>query len=153
MDFKQHAVQIFDFQILHLQANTPLFFLVLVLVLVFCLNRLLFRPVLRTLDKREQVMRGLRERVEGQQAELARLTESYQQQLARVRVEVEQVRTQAQAEARAAIEAVLQRAKQDADAQLRTALDELKRDADQARAGLAQSARRLAADTVQRLLN
>ena len=50
MNFRdsEYLIPIFDFDILNMQLNTPLFILALVLLVMFLMNRLLFQPVLRT---------------------------------------------------------------------------------------------------------
>ncbi len=153
MDFRQHAFDIFDFQILNLQLNTPLFILALVLVLMACLHWLLFRPVLRTLDGRQQELDRLGEDAEKEKAELARLVEEYKRDLDRVRGEVERVRLQGHAAAQQAQEQVLDQARQDAERHLQAALAELQEDVRQARATLGRVATTLAEQTTQRMLS
>jgi F0F1-type ATP synthase membrane subunit b/b' len=153
MDYRQHAIQLFDFQVLHLQLNTPLFILGLVLVVMACLHFLLFRPVLRTLDARQAELDRLQAGTEGQKAELAKLTESYRRDLDRARGEVEQVRQTAHQEAQKAQQAVLDGARKQAETHLRGELATLQEDVKQAQAALGRSARTLAQQTSQRILS
>ena len=54
MNFRDsdHLIPIFDFDILNMQLNTPLFILALVLFVMFFMNKLLFQPVLKALSVR-----------------------------------------------------------------------------------------------------
>jgi F-type H+-transporting ATPase subunit b len=153
MDYRQHAFDIFDFQILHLQLNTPLFILALILVLMVCMNLLLFRPVLRTLDGRQREFERLGNEATAQKAELAGLTGQYRVDLDRVRGEVETVRQQAHAASHQAQGRVLEQARQDADKELQAALAALRSEVGQARSQLERTARQLAAQTANRLLS
>jgi len=152
MDYRQHAFEVFDFQILHLQLNTPLFIFVLLLIVMLALNYLLFRPILRTLDGRQAEYERLAKQAESQRAELAALTEQYKRDLDRVRGEVEVVRQQAHAASQKAQGEVLEKARKDAEAALQTALAELKTDVDAARKSLGRTARQLAEQTAERVL-
>ena len=152
MDYRQHALDIFDFQILHLQLNTPLFILALILVLMVCLNYLLFRPVLRTLDGRQREFERLGNETAAQKAEVAALTERYRQDLERVRGEVEAVRQHAHADSHKAQGQVLDRARQDADKELQDALASLRDEVGEARKQLGRTARQLAAQAADRIL-
>ena len=153
MDYRQHAFQIFDFQILHLQLNTPLFILALVLIVMASLHWLLFRPVLRTLDGRQQELERLNTQTEGQQAELAKLTERYKRDLDLARAEVAHVRQQGHAVAQQAQDKVLEQARLEADKQLDHAMAALRNDVQQARRDLGRLAQTLAEETTQRVLS
>ena len=152
MDYRQHAFEVFDFQILHLQLNTPLFIFALLLIVMLALNFLLFRPVLRTLDGRQAEFDRLAKQAEAQRTELAALTEQYRRDLDRVRGEVETVRQQAHATSQKAQTSVLEKARADADKELQTALADLKSEVDAARKSLGRTARQLAEQTAQRML-
>ena len=60
MDFKQAVIDnawggiSLDYGLLHLQLATPVTVLIFILVMIFFLNRLLFQPVMRTLDLRSE---------------------------------------------------------------------------------------------------
>jgi F-type H+-transporting ATPase subunit b len=153
MDYRQHAFEVFDFQILHLQLNTPLFILALILIVMVCVNILLFRPVLRTLDGRRGELDRLANETAGQKAELAALTDRYKRDLDRVRGEVETVRQEAHAASQKAQEQVLEQARQDADRELQSALAVLRDEVAQARAQRERTVRQLASQTADRMLS
>ena len=62
MNFKQAVIDnawggiSLDYGLLHLQLATPVTVLIFILVMIFFLNRLLFQPVMRTLDLRKEKM-------------------------------------------------------------------------------------------------
>ena len=155
MNFRdsEYLIPIFDFDILNLQLNTPLFILALVLVVMFLMNRLLFQPVLRTLESRESYLKGLSDAAVGQREQIQRLGEDYEQKLEQVRGEVNLVRQEARGETQQAVDAILDRARQQADAELRQALSELDREVEQVRGELQQAAQGLAEKAANQILN
>ena len=62
MDFKQAIIDNawgginMDYGLLHLQLATPVAVLIVLLIMIVTLNKLLFQPVLRTLDNRKKVI-------------------------------------------------------------------------------------------------
>jgi F-type H+-transporting ATPase subunit b len=155
MDFRASPFYkpVFDFGILNLDLNTPLFILVLVVIVMIAMNRLLFRPVLLTLDRRAGALKALTDRAEQNKAEVDRLTQSYEADLAKARGEVATVRQKAHAEAAQATDAVLQQARKAAEGTLERAMAELSQDVQRAKGELAKSAQQLAAATANRVLN
>ena len=155
MNFRDsdHLIPIFDFDILNMQLNTPLFILALVLCVMFFMNRLLFQPVLKALEERGSYLAGLSEGAAGQKAEFQRLTEEYEQKLDKVKEEVASVRQEARKEAQEAIDGILYKARQEADAELRQALSELDREVEQAKSDLQQAAGGLAEKAANQILN
>ena len=154
MNFRdsEYLIPIFDFDILNMQLNTPLFIFALVLVVMFLMNRLLFQPVLNSLESRESYLSGLGESAAAQREEIRRLTADYEQKLEQVRGEVTQVRQDARKETQQAMDAILYRARQQADAELRQALSELGREVEQARGELQQAAQGLAEKAANQIL-
>lgn len=155
MDFKASPFYqpLFDFGILNLDLNTPLFILALVLIVMLCLNKFLFQPVLQTLERRQGMLARLSEQAERDRAEVERLTQAYEADLAKARADVALARQLAHAEAERATEAILKQAHQAAKETLDRAMTELRQDVARARTELAKSAQSLAAATVNRVLN
>ena len=58
MDFKQAIIEnawggfSVDYGLLHLQLATPFAVMIVLFIMIYALNKLLFQPVLRTLDNR-----------------------------------------------------------------------------------------------------
>ena len=154
MDYKdsEYLITLFDFNIVHMELNTALFVFVLVLIVMFSLNRLLFRPVLRTLDNRKAHTDQLAENVLKNRQEIERLTETYSESLERVRGQVAQVRNEARKEIQQAVEVILGKARAEAQAELQQALAELEREVSETREALHRSARELADQAAKRIL-
>ena len=155
MNFRdsEYLIPIFDFDILNMQLNTPLFIFALVLLVMFLMNRLLFQPVLRTLESRESFLGGLADDAAGQRVEIQRLSEDYAQNLEKVRGEVTLVRQEARQEIQQAVDAILDSARQEANAELRQALSELDTEVEQAKGELRQAAQGLAEKAANQILN
>lgn len=154
MNFRdsEYLLPIFDFDILNLQLNTALFILALVLTVMYFMNRLLFQPVLKTLEEREEFLESLARGAGEQRAEIAQLSENYEQELEKVKVQVAQVRQDARKEAAEPLEAIRYRARQEADLELRAALSELEQEVEAAKGELATAARDLAEKAATRVL-
>ncbi len=94
MNFKQAIIDNawgginMDYGLLHLQLATPAAVLIVLLIMIVTLNKLLFQPVLRTLDNRNKVIKKSQNRVIEINEELERLKENFQQRLDTVRTEV-----------------------------------------------------------------
>ena len=155
MDYKQspHLVEIFNFDILHLELNTPLYILGLVLVVMFFMNKWLFRPVLRTLDNRAALRASQREAAQSHGAELTRLTGEYEEHLANARAEVSRVHQESHQEARAEVTRILAEARNEAQQRFDDAIADLKRQTEQAKGELEAATRGLAEQISERLVN
>ena len=94
MDFKQAIIDnawggiSLDYGLLHLQLATPTAVLIILFIMIVTLNKLLFQPVLRTLDNRNEVIDKSQNRVIQINEELERLKEDFQQKLDTVRTKV-----------------------------------------------------------------
>lgn len=94
MDFKQAIIDNawgginMDYGLLHLQLATPTAVLIVLFIMIVTLNKLLFQPVLRTLDNRNEVIEKSQNRVIQVNEELEQLKEDFQQKLDMVRTEV-----------------------------------------------------------------
>lgn len=146
-------IKVFDFGLLHMEVNTPLFILVLVLVLMFALNFLLFRPVLRTLDNRKAQAATQNEAAEGAAAEITRLADQYEADLTQMRGEVAQVRQEGHQAAQAEVARILSQAREAAQADFEGAMVELRQQIVEAGAELEAAAAGLAGQISQRLVN
>ena len=88
MDFKQAIIDnawggiSVDYGMLHLQLATPVVVLIILFIMIYTLNKLLFQPVLRTLDNRNAVIEKSQKRA------IERLKQDFQQKLDSVRTEV-----------------------------------------------------------------
>lgn len=147
-----HLIRVFDFDVLHMELNTVLYIFVLVLVVMFLLNKLLFRPVLRTLESRARLMTELEQAQQGHREQMERLAEDYEARLADVRAEVARVRQESGRETQGEVTAILERARQEAQSEFQAAMDDLRQQIDQARQELGEASRALAEQTTHRIL-
>ena len=154
MDYRasEYLIPIFDFDVLHLQLNTPVYIFGLVLIVMFFMNKLMFQPVLRTLEQRKTYIDGLESSAGEQQEEIARLIGEYEAKLEAARKEVAQVRADAAREAERVTRATLASARQEADAEFKTACREFKKELEVARKELEAKAQALAEQTANRIL-
>ena len=94
MDFKQAIIEnawggiSVDYGMLHLQLATPAAVLIIIFIMIFTLNKLLFQPIIRTLDNRKEVIVKSQKRVGQVEGEVERLKQDFQQKLNEVRTEV-----------------------------------------------------------------
>ena len=94
MDFKQAIIEnawggiSVDYGMLHLQLATPAAVLIIIFIMIFALNKLLFQPIIRTLDNRKEVIVKSQKRVGLVEGEVEHLKQDFQQKLNEVRSEV-----------------------------------------------------------------
>ena len=87
MDFKQAVIDnawggiSLDYGLLHLQLATPVTVLIFILVMIFFLNRLLFQPVMRTLDLRSEKVDERLRQSERFDKEAERMEKEFEQSL------------------------------------------------------------------------
>ena len=154
MDYAQseYLLPVFNFGVLHLELNTALFILVLFLSVAFVLNRLLFQPVLRTLDARTTLVNGVREDNARKQDEITRLTREYETRMNQIRGEIDQFRQEARREGARQAEGILSRAHEASEERLARSMDEMEREIAAVRGDVLRGAGRLAERITQRLL-
>ncbi len=93
MDFKQAIIEnawagfSVDYGLLHLQLATPFAVMVVLFIMIYSLNKLLFQPVLRTLDNRSDAITKSQQSVIQVSEEIESLKQEFQQKLDAVRTE------------------------------------------------------------------
>ena len=93
MDFKQAIIENawggfrVDYGLLHLQLATPFAVLIVLLIMIYALNKLLFQPVLRTLDNRTDAIAKSEQTVIQVGEEVESLKQEFQKKLDAVRME------------------------------------------------------------------
>jgi F-type H+-transporting ATPase subunit b len=120
--------------------------------LMFPANALLFKPIFRVLDEREQRIGGTRQRAERIRAEAEETLANYEHAVRDVREEAERDRKQRASEAREQNIAVTSQARSEAEAQLERARGELAASLDASRRALRSQAEELAHDAASRIL-
>lgn len=133
MDFKQAIIEnawggiSMDYGLLHLQLATPLVVLVIILVMIFTLNKLLFQPVLRTLDNRKQV-------IDSSESQVVRATE----ELDKLRVELDHKLHEARAQVMHLINEARDSGIHEKEAMIQAELGKVENELEQNRAELQQ---------------
>ncbi len=93
MDFKQAIIEnawagfSVDYGLLHLQLATPFAVMIVLFIMIYSLNKLLFQPVLRTLDNRSDAITKSQQSVIQVSEEIESLKQEFQQKLDAVRKE------------------------------------------------------------------
>lgn len=129
--------EVFNFGVLHMEWPTAVFIFAVFMATMFFLNILLFQPLLRTLDAREQMMTGSDDRMGEIEKELADLQAHYKATLQQSQAENEEAHLKALKEAQAEAGQITSKARQSAaehlestekevESQMRAALDEAK---------------------------
>ena len=133
MDFKQAVIEnawwglSMDYGLLHLQLATPLVVLLILLIMIFTLNKLLFQPVLRTLDNRKQV-------IDNSQSQVARAIE----EIEKLRVEIDHKLHEARAQVMHLINEARDVGIHEKEVMIHTELEKLEEELEQNRAELQQ---------------
>ena len=93
MDFKQAIIEnawggfSVDYGLLHLQLATPFAVMIVLFIMIYALNKLLFQPVLRTLDNRTSAILKSEQTVIQVSEEVESLKQDFQKKLDAVRLE------------------------------------------------------------------
>ena len=104
MDFKQAIIEnawggfSVDYGLLHLQLATPFAVMIVLLIMIYALNKLLFQPVLRTLDNRSDAIAKSQQSVIQVTEEVESLRQEFQQKLDTLRTEALHIRNSAHEE-------------------------------------------------------
>lgn len=147
-----YLARIFDFGILHMELNTFLYTLSLILVVMFFLNKLLFQPVLRTLENRGKLESSLGKSTEDRHKEIERMTEAYQESLVKVREEVAKVRAESHKAIQTEVEGILSQARNEAQADFDKAMEDLNQQMETVRGELSATAQALAEQATNRIM-
>ena len=98
MDFKQAIIEnawggiSVDYGMLHLQLATPAAVLIIIFIMIYSLNKLLFQPVIRTLDNRKEVITKSQKHIIQVEGEVEHHKQDFQEKLNAVRAEVLNIR-------------------------------------------------------------
>ena len=104
MDFKQAIIEkawggfSVDYGLLHLQLATPFAVMIVLFIMIYALNKLLFQPVLRTLDNRSDAIAKSQQSVIEATEEVESLKQEFQQKLDALRTEALHIRNSAHEE-------------------------------------------------------
>ena len=126
--------------------------ILLFMLLVIPVNALIFRPIFRVLDAREEKSSGTRTRADRLEREATQTLERYEREVGQVRVEAESRRREKLESARSEGAEQLAQARSDAESELERARSEIASAMAEARGRLRQQAEELAAEAATRVL-
>ncbi|MGK0289021.1 MAG: F-type H+-transporting ATPase subunit b [bacterium] len=86
------SIEVFNFGILHMELNDAIFVFVVFVILMFALNTLLFKPLVRTLENRETEMEGHRKKEGGVASSISKAEAEYDAKLAEMKTEIDNAR-------------------------------------------------------------
>lgn len=124
----------------------------LFVALIFPTNTLLFKPILRVLDEREERTVGTWRRAEGIQQDAERTLAEYEQAVRQVREEAERERKRRVAEARAENAKLTAGARSEAEGEIDRARSELAAALDESRRAMRTEVESLATDAAAQVL-
>ncbi len=142
-----------DYGLLHVQLATPILVFFILLFMIFMLNKLLFQPVLQTLDGRLKIIDESNKSVSSTKEEIAKLSQEYEEQLASARAEINQMYQAARQAAQERKDEILQQARKAGEEEIEKGRTALSEEIQQARKQLQNAAQDLAEHTTDRLLN
>ncbi len=126
--------------------------IVLFALLVYPVNAILFKPILRVLDAREERTVGTRARAEQVMGDAERTLADYERAVREVRAEAEQARKREAADARSENAKLVGAARAESERHLERAQTELAAELEQSRQTLRAAAEQLASEAAARVL-
>ena len=159
MDFKQAIIENawgdfnMDYGLLHLQLATPVTVLVFILIMIFLLNKLLFQPVLRTLDQRKESVQGSIKQSERISKELERMQVDFQQKLDETRKGVMEIHHSTRNEAIRGREDLILKEREELETEMHNQSEKLQEDFASARKRFHELTKQLSSQVSERLLN
>ena len=131
MDFKQAIIEnawggfSVDYGLLHLQLATPFAVMIVLFVMIYALNKLLFQPVLRTLDNRNDAIAKSQQNVVHVSEEVESLKQEFQKKLDAIRTEALHIRNTVHEESFAERESMILEERQTLENELEKNIAEL----------------------------
>lgn len=142
-----------DYGLLHLQLATPLVVFILLMIVLFVMNKLLFQPVFRTLDNRQKVIETSKTQTASMSVEIRKLRQEYEEQLRSARIEVADVYNASRQEAQTQKDDLLKKVRQTTEDELEKGKAALTEELDRAKNQLQSLTQNLAGMTADRLLS
>ena len=159
MDFKQAIIEnawggfSVDYGLLHLQLATPFAVMIVLFIMIYALNKLLFQPVLRTLDNRTNVLVKSEETVIQVSEEVESLKQDFQRKLDEVRTETLHLRNTGHEEGFAERESMILKERKTLENELEKNIEELKREIKSTKKIFSKLNKELSASIRKQLIN
>ena len=159
MDFKQAVIDNawgginLDYGLLHLQVATPVTVLIFILVMIFFLNRLLFQPVMRTLDLRRVKMDESFRQSERFDKEAERMEMEFEQSLRDARKSVMEIHQAERNEGLSGREKMIGKERDDLKAEMIKQTGQLEQEFSEVQKRLVKLSHNLSTQVSERILN
>ena len=159
MDFKQAVIDnawggiSLDYGLLHLQLATPVTVLIFILVMIFFLNRLLFQPVMKTLDFRREKMDESLRQSERFDKEAERMGMEFDQSLRDARKSVMEIHQAERNEGLSGREKMIEKERDDLKAEMIKQTGLLQQEFAEVQKRLAKLSQNLSTMVLERILN
>lgn len=142
-----------DYGLLHLQLATPFAVMIVLLIMIYALNKLLFQPVLRTLDNRSEAISKSQQSVIKVNEEVERLNREFQQKLDVLRTEALHIRNTTHEESLAERESMIMQERQILQIELEKNFAELDGEIKSTKTFFSKLNKELSASISRKLLN
>ena len=159
MDFKQAIIEnawggfSVDYGLLHLQLATPFAVLIVLFIMIYALNKLLFQPVLRTLDNRTDAIAKSDQTVIQVSEEVESLKQDFQKKLDAVRMEALHLRNTGHEEGLAERESMILEERKTLENEIEKNIAELEGEIKSTKKNFSELNRELSASIRKKLIN
>ena len=159
MDFKQAVIDnawagfSVDYGMLHFQLATPVAVLIIIFIMIITLNKLFFRPVLRTLDNRKETIDKSHKKMLLANEELEKLEIEFQKKLEDVRFEVLHLRNAGHEKGITKRESMITEKRKELQLELEENINELNDEIEATKNEFSKLNQELSASISKRLLN
>jgi len=159
MDFKKAIIEnawggfSVDYGLLHLQLATPFAVMIVLFIMIYALNKLLFQPVLRTLDSRSEAVAKSQQSVVQVSEEVESLKHEFEQKLVAIRTEALHIRNTAHEESLAERESMILEERQTLQNELEKNIAELEGEIKSTKTFFSKLNKELSASISRQLLN
>ncbi len=159
MDFKQAIIDnawggfSVDYGLLHLQLATPFAVMIVLFIMIYSLNKLLFQPVLRTLDHRSEVIAKSQQSVIQLTEEIEVLKQDFQKKLDTVRTETLHLRNTGHEEGLAQRESMILEERQTLENEIEKNIAELEGEIQSTKKNFSKLNKELSASIKKQLIN
>lgn len=142
-----------DYGLLHVQLATPILVGVILMVLIFALNKFLFQPVIRTLEGRIKLIEESKNVVGKTKSEIQKVSDEYDKLLKKTRVEINRIHDHAREEGLRKRDELLGTARTSAEGEIEKGRLAVAQELEKAKAQLVEMSKTLSNTISQRLLN
>ena len=142
-----------DYGLLHLQLATPFAVLIVLFIMIYALNKLLFQPVLRTLDNRTDSIAKSEQTVIQVSEEVESLKQDFQKKLDSLRTEALHLRNTGHEEGLAERESMILEERKTLENEIEKNIAELEEEIKSTKKNFSKLNKELSASIIKQLIN